>query len=245
MEPAKTAQGLDLIDVVILAGGAATRLGAAAKGRPKALLPVSGVPFMGLQAAEMARTARPRRVIACVRQGTATHFMEFAKGFEYPLVILEENEPLGTGGAILGVLSAALGQPGLSDPFIVANGDVLFRMDLARLKESAQEHGAAIAVINVPDAARFGAVDVETGRVKGFAEKKHAGPGLVSAGLYAFTHAALKSFPPGACSFEHDIAPSLARQGLLAAVAMNGPFIDIGTPATLAQADDFSGRFAS
>src|SRR5690606_23796250 len=124
------------------------------------LAPVSGVPFMALQAAEMARTLRPRRVVACIRKGMDAHFKEFAKSFEHPLVILEENEPLGTGGAILNARHAFPGQPGLSDPFIVANGDVLFRMDLLRLKESARTLGAAIAVINVPDAARFGAVQV-------------------------------------------------------------------------------------
>jgi len=241
MVNAENPQTFENIDLVILAGGAATRLGTMAGQTPKALLPVSGVPFMALQVAEMARNARIRRVLACVRKGAAHHFREFARTLQYPLVILEENEPLGTGGAILN----ALDQPGLSDPFIVANGDVLFRMDTGRLVSAARLHGAALSVINVPDAARFGAVAIEEGKITRFAEKGSTGPGLISAGLYAFTHKHLNSFERCPCSFETDIAPVLAGRNCMAAVPMNGPFIDIGTPRNLASADRFVDRFGS
>lgn len=230
----------DTFDLVILAGGAASRLGKTAAQTPKSMLSVSGQPFLIWQLAELARTGKPRRVFITVRKGTVHVFKDLANKTNYPIEIIEEDSQLGTGGAILNALKL----PGLSDPFIVANGDVLFRMNVPALLASARTNGAAIATVMVPDASRFGQVTVAGDKVVAFHERGMKGSGLINAGLYAFTKPALRGFA-GTHSFETDIAPGLVRQGKLASVPTISAFIDIGTPETLQMADTFVKRFAT
>jgi NDP-sugar pyrophosphorylase family protein len=223
-------------DLVILAGGAATRLGSVCADMPKSLLPVAGVPFLTYPLDQVARSVDLHRVIICARQGASYQFRQNTSIFGHAIHVIEESEPLGTGGAIL----SAYARIPLSDPFIVMNGDVLFRMDCQSLIASAALYGAALTAIRVSDAGRFGAVQLAQGRVKSFQEKtEKRESGLISAGLYAFTHGVIRSFPTMACSFEHDMAPLLAAEGKLGAVLAAGPFIDIGTPESLAAADAF------
>lgn len=222
-------------DVIVLAGGLATRLGALCDDLPKALLPVAGQPFLVWQVRELARSVSINRVILCVRSGTGNLFKDNLKNLNQKIEIIEENAPKGTGGAILSVVA----NTALSDPFVVINGDVLFRMDGAALLKSAAENGAALTAIRVPDGARFGTLGVGEGQVRGFREKTGLpGPGLISAGLYAFRPETLQRFDE-APSFERDIAPALVESGELAAVMATGPFIDIGTPESYEAADDF------
>lgn len=232
----------DFVDLVVLAGGAATRLGALSQGMPKPLLPVRGLPFLAYPISRLAKTVRLGRIIPIVKKGAADQFRNSLSTLPYPLRIIEENYPVGTGGAILSARDSA----GLSDPFLVMNGDVLFRMDGQALVAAARTHGAAIAAIHVPDAGRFGALDVKNGMVSAFREKEAgAGAGLINAGLYAFTAESLKGFETRPCSFERDIAPVLAAGGRLAAVEAAGPFLDIGTPETLVSAEAFVRAAAS
>jgi len=216
-------------DLLILAGGMATRLGAVNGPVPKALLPVLGTPFMDWQIREMTRAYTGLgRVFILARASEATQF--------YPRPLLTEESPLGTGGAIL---QANL-LDGLSNPFLVLNGDVLFHFAPERLLQAAIRHGAALQCMQVPDVARFGSVILENGMITRFQEKTGiSAPGLVNAGLYAFRKDVLDGFALKACSFETDIAPELARRGQLAAIELPTPFIDIGTPETYFTADAF------
>lgn len=223
-------------DLLVLAGGATTRLGSLARDLPKALLPVCNVPFLAYPLDQVARSTALGRVIICAKQGSGTHFNAIRSIITHPFHIIEETEPLGTGGAIL----AAFHKLTLSDPFLVMNGDVLFRMDADAVCEAATQNGAALAAIHVTDAGRFGALDIKNGQVRAFREKETpSGFGLINAGLYAFTHDAVRAIPNAPCSFERDIAPALAKNGRLAAVVAHGPFIDIGTPESYAAAGHF------
>ena len=224
------------IDLVVLAGGAATRLGPLAGQGPKALLPVHGRPFLTWPLARIAGTIPLGRVFISARAGQAQAFHAGAKMWPHETVILEETAPMGTGGAILAARAHAA--PG--NPFLVLNGDVYFNLDAGALVQAALRHGAALSAIAVPDSRRFGRLDIVAGRVRAFVEKMPAPeptPGLVNAGLYAFCHESLAGFPCRPCAFEHEIAPVLAAMGVLGAVTASGPFLDIGTPEAYARAE--------
>lgn len=220
------------IDLVVLAGGQANRMGALCQGLPKALLPIRNIPFLAYQLAEIKRLCPIRQVILCVRKDTAQAFANTGLATN----ILEDSTPWDTGGTIL----RAADLENLSDPFLAANGDVLFRMDGAQLAIAAHQKGAAMSVVRISDSARFGSLDLHEGMVRGFREKSglHE-PNWINAGLYAFTKASLRKFPRQKCSFEYEMAPVFAKRGHLAALLNPGPFIDIGTPEDYARADDF------
>lgn len=239
MDPTSMATAQAPIDIVVLAGGAATRLGALAAQTPKSLLQVSGLPFVLWPLFRIHRTTKLGRIIVSARAGQAAMFRaalsDHIKKLQKDLVIIEENSPIGTGGAILSMV----GQAAPGDPFLVLNGDVCFALDAGALARAARERGAAMAAVAVPDSRAFGTLEIDGGRVAAYREKQPATmprPGVINAGLYAFTHAVLKDFPPGPCSFEHDIAPVLVARGQLGAVVAPGPFLDIGTPESYAAA---------
>ncbi len=95
----------------------------------------------------------------------------------------------------------------------------------------------SMAVRRVPDAARYGTVEVDANhRVIGFSEKNGAQePALVNGGVYVFNRAVFAHIPDGPASLEKDVFPGLFEHGVYA-LEQHGMFIDIGTPEDYARA---------
>ena len=221
-------------EAVILAGGLASRLGEIAASVPKALLEVDGRPFIDHLAWNLARQGIERIVVAGGRLGEqiAEHVGDgSAWGVRAEVVI--ESEPLGTGGA------AALACARLeSDEFWLLNGDTLFDVNVLDLALVRGRTGAALtmALREVDDAARYGAVRLDRDRVTAFAEKSGSGPGLINGGVYAMTREVLAG-RSGAFSLEHDVIPELVARGGVTGAVYSGEFIDIGVPESYAASD--------
>jgi NDP-sugar pyrophosphorylase family protein len=102
-------------------------------------------------------------------------------------------------------------------------------------------------VTAVDDMRRFGSVQFdEHGFVRGFREKdptvRRDGAGLINAGVYIVSRALIESIPPGrSVSLESEIFP-LCLDGRLRMWKASGPFIDIGTPESFADAAGFFAR---
>jgi NDP-sugar pyrophosphorylase family protein len=71
-----------------------------------------------------------------------------------------------------------------------------------------------------------------------FAEKQPGG-GLINAGIYVFSRAALAELPVCACSLERDILPDWVARGMVAGLVVEAPLLDIGLPETYAAAPAF------
>ena len=149
-----------------------------------------------------------------------------------------EPEPLGTGGAIR-FAAEALGDR-LGDRFLALNGDVLTDLDLTALLKAHEEAGATatLGLHPVEDSAAYGLVHRgEDGVVSAFLEKTgETSPGEVNAGMYVLQRAVLDSIPAGRnVSIEHDVFPRLVGRGLHG-LALDGYWMDIGTPERYLQA---------
>jgi D-glycero-alpha-D-manno-heptose 1-phosphate guanylyltransferase len=93
----------------------------------------------------------------------------------------------------------------------------------------------------VPDAARFGTVEVdEQERVRSFREKRGTPePGWINAGVYILARRLVASLPEGqAVSLEQEAFPQWLTDGL-GGYRRQAAFLDIGTPESLAQAEQF------
>jgi D,D-heptose 1,7-bisphosphate phosphatase len=144
-----------------------------------------------------------------------------------------EPEPLGTGGALIH------GRDELEDEFLVLNGDTLLDVNYHELAVTGRRLNAAacVALRRVPDAGRFGAVRVESGKIVEFREKTETGrAGLINGGVYWMRRDVLDELGPGPRSIEKDVFPQLVTGGALAACETAGNFIDIGVPESLAAA---------
>ncbi len=162
---------------------------------------------------------------------------EFGDGQKWDVAIdySKESQPLGTAGAV------KLAERYLQNAseFLVMNGDSFLELDFREFIRFHREHGGLIsmAVRRVPDAARYGTVQLAADhRVLGFSEKtSDSVPGIVNGGVYVFNRAILKEIPEGPASLERDIFPQALERGVYA-FEQQGMFIDIGTPEDYARA---------
>ena len=115
------------------------------------------------------------------------------------LVLVTEEEPLGTGGAIANAGAALTSGP--DEPVVILNGDVLSGHDLAAQLHTHGRAGAdsTLHLGEVPDARAFGSVPTDAeGRVTAFLEKSPAPPtNQINAGCYVFRRRVVDAIPTG------------------------------------------------
>jgi NDP-sugar pyrophosphorylase family protein len=227
---------LENIPAVLLVGGKGTRLQAVVSSKPKPLALVGNIPFLELLVMQL-RSQGVHRMIMSTGHLADQIEETFGDGRRWNSDIRysRESQPLGTAGAV----KAAEGYLEESADFLVVNGDSFMEIDLLKFLGFHQQHRgvASMAVRKVPDAARYGTVDVDASkRIIGFSEKTgNTSPGMINAGVYLFQRSVLKFIPEGPSSLEKDLFPKLLAQGMYA-LEKDGVFIDIGTPEDYARA---------
>ncbi|NML42705.1 NTP transferase domain-containing protein [Ramlibacter sp. G-1-2-2] len=229
---------------VILVGGLGTRIRHLLQGRPKPLAPVAGKPFLEWVIRYLQGQGVRRIVLAAGYAGDQVQ--AFAESLDLPGVELRtviEPEPRGTAGGFLHAWRQERPAPANA---LVLNGDSLALVPLAPLFAASRDPGCAGAIlaVQVDDAGRYGTLDVATdSSLWAFAEKRgESVPGLVNAGVYLLPHATVTGLPvtSASLSFETEVFPGLVASGQRVRVASSrGAFLDIGTEASLAQADAF------
>jgi phosphoheptose isomerase len=146
-----------------------------------------------------------------------------------------EQKPLGTGGA----LRQAFEQYP-ADAFLVLNGDSYLRADLSKfyLWHQNTHRAGSLLLTWVDNRARFGTVVVNSsGRISGFFEKCGiSNSGYINAGIYLLSRELLSALPTAIpLSIERDVFPKWLERDL-GGYQVTAPFIDIGTPQSLAEA---------
>lgn len=236
-----TPYGTDLsgIDVVVLAGGLGTRIQAVLGDTPKLLAPVGDQTYLDLLLDWLQRFGAQRVILSLGHLADKiVTYVEAHPRDGLEIITVTEPEPMGTAGALRFVRSQVK-----SDIALIMNGDSWIDADLAALCEAqaSSDAAATLLCVHVDDAGRYGKINVDgNGRIVAFAEKQtDAGPGLINAGVYAFSTSAWDIIlASNGRSLEQDI---FAQQPdcLAAFNAGDIPFIDIGTPESLAQAASF------
>jgi D,D-heptose 1,7-bisphosphate phosphatase len=224
---------------VILCGGLGSRLGALVAETPKPLLPIDGVPFLDVLLFELARHGVTQ--VLLLAGFAAPRIVDYAAStplkarFRLEIEVSIEPERAGTGGAVWHARDR------LDDQFFLLNGDSWFDINLLDLAvHLAGEPSAtgAIAVRPLPDASRYGVVEIENGRITRFRGRpEHSGGGLVSAGVYVFRRSLIDRLGDH-CSLEDDVFPLFAREQTLLAAPAAAYFIDIGVPEAYSRAQN-------
>ena len=217
----------------MLAGGKGERLGAAAGGKPKALVPVAGRPLAAYQIGLLVRAGVGRVIVSC-SAGKGELFESELGELGAEIVAVEEREPLGRGGGLR--LAAAAREE--SGPVYALNGDELLDADLEALLRRHRERGAAATITVAPLRTGFGVVDIgEDDLVGGFREAPRL-PFWVNAGLYVLDEEALARLPERG-DHETSTFPELAREGRLRAFRHEGTWLTVNTPKELRVAEEY------
>jgi NDP-sugar pyrophosphorylase family protein len=231
----------DQTTAVILAGGFGTRIKHLLGDLPKPMAPVNDRPFLEWVVRWLAAQEIRRVILSTgyLSEVIERHFRsQPVAGVQVSCV--PETTPLGTAG---GFLNAVRQSKINSSAWFLLNGDTLAFADLTDAIHTLKDESVAGVIFGreLPDTSRYGSlVTDDDGRLICFAEKQ-PGQGVISTGVYLFRDSLLKEFPARMpSSLEQEVFPALTAAGVsLKVLRMNRPFIDIGTPDTLRDADLF------
>ena len=225
-------------EAIVLAGGLGTRLRSVVSELPKAMAPIAGQPFLAylLQFLEAQGIARVVLAVGYRHEAIRGFFGPRYQGLQ--LLYSVEGEPLGTGGALLQAL------PHIDGSYsFVLNGDTFLRLNYLAMarrldqQEIPRDTPLVVALRQVPDAARYGAAVVVRGRIQGFTARGTEGPGLINAGCYLVARDIFQRYPmPSKFSWEANFLEARASEIRPIAFECDAPFIDIGIPEALQQA---------
>lgn len=228
----------------LLAAGLGTRLRPLTLVRPKALLPVCGVPMLDHALAQVRAHGHTAIMVNAHSLWEQVAAWAVSNGVE---VQVELPEILGTGGGLRAAMSRL-------DPagVVVVNADVLSDVDLTALYAAMPAEGGALALRPVDPGAAITAVEADASglvrRIGGLVEGSGGIPGTHFTGVYALTGAALARVPDprehGESCIKLSLYGKLTEEGRLGSILHRGAWVDIGAPAAYLQAnlDALAGR---
>ena len=225
---------------VILAGGLGTRISEESHLRPKPMIEIGGRPILWHIMTHYSRHGFNDFVVCLGYRGymikeyfanyvlhNADVTVDLAKGaIEYHatnhepwrVTLVETGEQTMTGGRLKRVgryLDHA-------EPFFLTYGDGLSDVDLTKLAAFHRTHGREATVTAVAPPGRFGALEVEDGRVRRFSEKPPGDNALINGGFFVLNPSVLARIEGDATVWENAPLEGLARDGQLEAFRHDG-----------------------
>ncbi len=169
---------------VILAGGLGKRLRPLTSDRPKPMIQINNTPIIELQVKWLKKFGITDIIVLVghLREKIKHHLAD-GKKFGVNISYIEENVPLGTGGALKNAKDHII-QNGNSDSgFFVINGDILTNLDPFTISEK-----GSMTLALVPLKSTFGIVETNGDLVSKFVEKPYIEDRWVNAGVYYFSN---------------------------------------------------------
>ncbi|WP_069808235.1 sugar phosphate nucleotidyltransferase [Vulcanisaeta thermophila] len=222
-------------DVIILAGGLATRLRPLTYSRPKPLLPILNKEILDWIMESLVKIPINRIFISIRYMGDLirSHVESVWGELRDRIIFVTENKPLGDAGPILLIND----NYELTDTFLVVYGDIFSNVNIQDLLNTHVKRGgiATITLTRVDDVSRYGVAQLDdSGRIVNFVEKprQYVGSNLINAGYYVFTKDVIKYIPrvEGQVKLAVDVIPKVLRAGNVYSYIHNGLWYDIGTP---------------
>jgi len=226
--------GLNLIPVIILAGGMGTRLQSIIADVPKPMASVGGKPFLHYQFLYLKKQGIESVVLSV---GYKAHIIKNYFGNQYEgidILYSFEQHPLGTGGGIKQALEIC------SEDSFVLNGDTFFDIDLHQLlaTHQATNADATLALSYQTNFDRYGSVAFDRReKIIAFEEKKFLAKGWMNGGIYFLNRDLFKKVEemnkatlPQRFSFETEVLEKGVQHLNIQASLYQNYFIDIGIP---------------
>ena len=219
------------IDVLVLCGGAGSRLRPLISDRPKGMALIGGRPFLDILVDDLLKHGF-RRIIFCVGHLKEQIIGRYKSRDDGEYLFSQEDVPLGTGGAVQNALPMVR-----SDPFLVMNGDSLCRVDFERFYSfhQAKSANASFVLTQMEERHDGGVVRMDrTQEVQSFLEKYTAGGTdncFLNAGIYLLQQECIEfqvMTPP--FSLEYNIFPKLVNKKRCFGFVVKSELVDIGTP---------------
>jgi MurNAc alpha-1-phosphate uridylyltransferase len=227
------------MQVVILAGGLATRLGEITRNCPKSMVRIQGKPFLEYQLNLLKRKGI-EDVILCT--GYLGEQIEdyFESGKEYGMNISYscEDEPLGTAGALKNA------EPILKDVFFTIYGDSFISLDFSRVMSyfNSQNKLALMTVYKNYNRYDKSNTEIEGNLVKRYSKKEKSDKMVyIDYGVNIFRKKALNMIPTHKFYSLDNLFPRLIEKHELLAFEVMERFYEIGSLQGLEEFTNFVG----
>ena len=222
--------------VMVLAAGRGSRMQALTDHCPKPLLKAAGKPLLAHLLDKLARQGFSDVVINIDYLGE--QIIEFVEGFESELSIIISDErdsgALETAGGIVQALPLID-----ADEFLLINADVYVEIKLDEFVDQARpllsQHLCVLGMVHNPthnDGGDFIITDQQTLALK----HHHAKKTMTYAGIGLFRTSLFRAYPAGHRSLISVLNPLVENQRV-AALAIQGLWLDVGTPERLRMLD--------
>ena len=237
------------MDVVILCGGLGKRLRPVVFGQPKVLAEIGERTFLDILIDNLLMQGF-KNIILCVgyqKEQIKRHFnFDYDKKYDYTYKITfsEEEEPLGTGGALKKAKKLIR-----SNPFMVMNGDSICKVNFRSFIDFHIEKKALLSIVLVcsKTAEDYGSVTLDDSqRITDFNEKIAGGSEsekIINAGVYLMEKDIFSYMPEqNRFSLEYELFPKIIDNDRCYGFLTEGELIDIGTPERYEKAKDMYGE---
>jgi dTDP-glucose pyrophosphorylase len=219
---------------LVLAGGFGRRLKERTHSIPKPLIPVGGRPILEHVLKNLEWHGIKRIYIAVHYLADKIRLFVDKRASVASIELLEEVEPLGTGGSI-GLLPSSV-----QGDILVVNADVISRIDLAAMygRHLLGKHRISVGATTYSAEIPFGVIEHdEEGNIHGIVEKP-VQSFFVSAGIYIVRRDAGLAMPAAARFDMPDLIKAARQAGQTVGIfPIHEYWADLGTPSALALAD--------
>ena len=202
---------------LILAGGMGKRLRPLTDDKPKPMIPISNKPILEWQI-NWLKSHNIHDIVLCTGYMGDNISAYFGNGekFDVNIEYSKEEEPLGTGGALMQSRSLLESHSN----FLVMNGDVMTDIDPHSLIQNLTDKligTIAVVALRSP----FGEIEIqENGLISSFTEKPILNDHWINAGIYCFANNVF-GYLSNVGSLESDVFPILATENKLSAIKQN------------------------
>ena len=217
---------IDDIKIFILVGGFGTRLKSIISNVPKPMAPINKKPFLAYKI-EMIRKQLPKNQIYLLTHHMSDIIEEFFKDHEN-IVVIKEDQPLGTGGSIKHAINYLNLKD--TDSIMLMNGDTYIEPDyIDFIKNATAEANMMTSIIY--DCGRFNTLDIENNRVVKFKNKeKNISNRSINIGCYIFNSMKMITNISEKVFSLEDKFREIVRSINIKSYNYDGVFIDIGMP---------------
>jgi D-glycero-alpha-D-manno-heptose 1-phosphate guanylyltransferase len=229
------------MQAIILAGGKGMRLRSEVPDLPKPLAPVAGRPFLEHQMTYWASQGVDRFILSVGYKAGMIIGSVGAQFGDAEVVYAVEDQPLGTGGALL----HASEQLKRNEAFLVVNGDTFFDLPLSDLTRFHKEKASdwTLGLFPTKDTQRYLGVTLdEDGRLISLVTRLVQNEVWANGGVYMISPGVLDRVAgrfKSEVSLEGEIIPALMElNSPIYGIRHNGRFIDIGIPDDYRRAAD-------
>ena len=225
------------MQIAILAGGLATRLGNLTKGQSKSMVRILGKPFLEYQL-ELLRKGGIKNIVLCIGHMGEQIEKHFGNGRKYGVSIKYslEDKLLGTAGALKKAKVL------LNDTFFTMYGDSYLFLDFSAAMRyfNSQSKLALMTVYKNYDRYDRSNTVVEGNLVKKFSKQERTEDMVyIEYGANIFKKEALKMVPENQFYSLDDLFPRLIEMEELLALEVKERFYEVGSPQGLREFEEY------